>query len=529
MSNSIRTVAASLLVSSVSILAVASHAVAEPVKGGTAVIALAGDPPAINPNTSTGVPNQLIGCIVYEALIEITTDLEIVPVLAESYTVSADGTEYEFKLKDTRWHDGVPFTSEDVKYTFEEISLKYGGVFPSAGRQIASIDAVDPRTVKIKLHQPYGPFLKALACAQGAAIMPKHIFEGTDPLANEASISKPVGTGPFKLVSWKRGDQIVLDRNEDYHAKPRPYLDKLIAKVIPEASAMISALKAGEIDTIGGYFVPTSELSLAKNNPDFRVDDAGIAPLTDHIFINIERGPLQKVEVRQALLRAIDRDFLVKNVYFGIGQTGKGPFNSNMAWTFAEDVNFDTVYPYDIEVANKLLDDAGFPKDANGKRFSLNMIVRADQTDRIRAAQAMKAMWKEVGIDVEVLTFERAIEVERVFSARNFDLTIQGYTSFGDPALGVARTYVSSSVGKPFGNPSGYSNPEVDNLFLQAEKTADEAERAEFYKQAQRILAKDLPVVPFREVKYFDVSTTKLNDLWGGLGIGYWDRAWLKQ
>src|SRR5262249_41737702 len=162
----------------------------------------------------------------------------------KSWTVSPDQTLYTFSLVDTKWHDGKPFTSRDVKFTLEEVSGKYGSKFASTKSRIKSIETPDDRTVVLQLDRPFGPLLFSLSNYGNGVILPEHLFAGTNALTNPATLTAPVGTGPFMLKEWVRGDHITLVRNPNYWMPGKPYLDQIIFKIIPDSSARVLALKA---------------------------------------------------------------------------------------------------------------------------------------------------------------------------------------------------------------------------------------------------------------------------------------------
>src|SRR5262245_22998534 len=166
-----------------------------PKSGGTAIMVLGTDPLSLSPSTTNSVPDVAVGCLIYDALVRFKEGFEIVPGLAKSWTISPDGRTYGFELQPANWHDGKPVTSEDVKFTLEEVSSKYGPRFNTAGKFIEQIETPSPSQVVIKLKQPFGPFLFSLACEQNAAILPAHILRGADILKHEAILTKPVGNG----------------------------------------------------------------------------------------------------------------------------------------------------------------------------------------------------------------------------------------------------------------------------------------------------------------------------------------------
>jgi peptide/nickel transport system substrate-binding protein len=509
-----------------SVLALAQKA-ETPIPGGKVAMALGSDPTSVNPDLSSNYQNQLVGCIIYQGLVQVTKDSKILPLLARSWSISPDGLTYSFDLVKANWHDGKPFTSEDVVYTLTNVSAKLGPIFNSAGQQIESVTAPAPDKVVVKLKQPFGPFLMSLACAQNGAILPAHVFKGTDPLTNPASLDKPVGTGPFKLVEWNRGSYIRLEKNTDYWEKGKPYLDQVVAKIIPQASSRLQALRAGEVDFIGGYNVPPTDHVVIKSTKGLKLENSGFAPGAKSLFLNTTHKPLDDKRVRQALMLATDRDFLYRAVWFGTGGLGVQPFTTKLGWSAHPTIDYRKLYPKDVARANKLLDEAGLKKDASGKRFTLAFVYRAEDADVAQVAEALKSMWRAIGVEVKGEVSEGTSYPDRIYSKANFDLTMVGYTSFGDPALGISRTFVTGSIGKPFGNASRYSNPEVDKLFEQGAQTTAQAERAVFYRKAAEILAQDLPTLTFHEYQHDDAASARLKGLWGGQGYGWWNNAWI--
>ena len=512
------------------LLSSAASAQDTPKQGGTAILGMA-EPVNVNPNLSTNYPNQLVGCMIYEGLVQVSRDATIEPLLAESWEVSEDGKTYSFKLKEAVWQDGEPFTSADVKFTIENISSKFAPVFASAAGVISGIETPDERTVIFTLSESFGPFLMSLACPQGGAIMPAHLFASseTDPAQNPASSTAPVGTGPFKLTEWSRGDFLRLEANPDYHIGGRPYLEEVIVRHIPQSTSRLQALRAGEVDYIPGYFVPPNDYSVVSSTEGLKLENSGFAPGAKMLFLNTTVEPLNRKEVRQALMQATDGAFLYKNVWFNTGGIGRMPFTSRIEWAADMSIDYATQYPFDVEAAKAALDKAGLPVGADGTRFKLTFVYNPEYADVAQAAQAIKSMWSQVGVEVGLVAVEGSAYGDRIFAQKNYDMTMIGYTSYGDPALGVARIFISSAIGRPFGNASLYSNPEVDELFQRGRSAIDLEERGTFYKQAQKILADELPVLTLHEYQHEDAARSALKDVWGGQGYGRWGNAWLDE
>lgn len=502
----------------------------QPQSGGTLTMAIGGDLTTINPTLTSTVPEAMFGCGIYEGLVQISSsDFKPEPLLAKSWTVSEDGLVYSFELNKAKWQDGKDFTSADVAWSLLEFNAKASPMFRAPGALIQKIDTPTPDRVTITLKQPSSTFLMQLSCIQGGAIMPEHVFKGTDPRTNPASNNAPVGTGPFKLASWKRGDTLELVRNPDYWDKGKPYLDRIIAKVMPQATSRLQALQAGEIDFIQGWNVAPSDEAAIRANKELKLHKTGYAPAAIVVGFNNDRKPLSDVKVRQALFMATDRDYLLKTTWFGDGEVAIRPFNASIKWAANPDIDFNKLYPFDAARANKLLDDAGYPRKADGMRFTVHISVSSDAPERSSAAAALKSMWRQIGVDAQIDTLERAVYINQVFTTREYDVFIEGLNTFGDPALGITRIYDSKAIGRVGGNAAGYKNPEIDRLFKLADDTIDIQKRGDYYRQAQTILAKDVPVMPVRDYSMTDAAWSGLQDIWGVLGPADWRNAWVEK
>jgi peptide/nickel transport system substrate-binding protein len=502
---------------------------AEPRRGGTLVIAIDADPPTVNPDVTTSVPDVSVGSLIYDSLTRLNENFEPVPSLAKSWTVSSDQLTYTFNLVEAAWHDGKPFTSRDVKYTLENVSAKYGAKFAAAAGHIETITTPDDRTVVIKLKSPFGPFLFSVSGYTNAAIMPEHLYAGHDVLTNPATLSAPIGTGPFVMKGWQRGQTITLARNPNYWRPGLPYLDQIVFRMIPDTASRILALKAGEVDYIYFYYFSASQYPQVAGDPNLQFRERG-APEDHLILLNVRKPPFDDVRVRQALFTAVDREFIKKAVFQNLGTVMQSAINSHLAWAHNPAVNLGQIYPYDPAKAAAMLDAAGLPAKADGTRFELRLVYDSTDAAKERQAQALSSMWGRIGVKVVLQGATRNVIIPQVFTDWNFDATLQAYSTGGDPALGVARLYISSAIRKaPFLNASGYSNPDVDALFEAGAGLAEQAQRAEPYKKVQVILARDLPVFPIWETALINVASKSVAGKWAwSSGYDYWDEVWLE-
>src|SRR6185503_6910451 len=289
-------------------------------------------------------------------------------------TVSPDRLTYTFRLRDgVKWHDGKPFTSEDVKFSIESIVRP----FHSRGRtyfgEVTAIETPDPRTVIFKLKTPVPYFLKAFQAGE-SPIMPRHGFTEDEISGNRIRQAKimqqPIGTGPFKLKEWQRGSHIIFERNPDYWKAGRPYLDQLVLRVLPDGAARAIAVEKGEVDLAPMSALPPAEMQRLSKLPTLVSSEQGSEALGPMMWleVNMREKPLSDVRVRQAISMAIDREKLVDVIWYGNGKPARGPIVSG------NPVHFDKTlkpFEYNVQKANRLLDEAGYPRAAGNIRFKL--------------------------------------------------------------------------------------------------------------------------------------------------------------
>jgi peptide/nickel transport system substrate-binding protein len=497
----------------------------QPKRGGNLIFALSADPDHLNRDLSSDGNNGLVSCIIYQGLTRVGGDGAIKPELAKSWTISPDGLTYTFQLNQANWEDGKPFTSEDVKFTLLEVSSKYSAVFSQGGAAIASIETPAPDQVVFHLKYSYGPFLRAVVCLNGGAILPAHIYRGTDILRNPAN-SKPVGLGPFLLKEWVRGAHITLRRNPNYWEPGKPYLDEVIARILPSNTSRTQALMAGEVDFVSFFYLPTSDYPAIKANPNLVLKTSKLAPAITFIALNVARPIFADIRVRQALMMGTDRDYIVQTAFQGNGSVATMPFTNRIGWAADPAIDYNKMYPFDVARANALLDEAGKKRGPDGTRFKLDLVYNSSDPQFALVATATKIMWQAVGVEATILPVESASSLQRVFVEHNFDATITSYTSLGDPALGMARMAISSSIGKPLGNGSQYSNPEVDALLDKGAKATSEQERGAYYRQAQDILAKELPFLTLHERVLYDGMAKTIHGFDDEDMYPIWRNAW---
>jgi len=470
-----------------------------PQKGGTFILAYPGDPISFNPDAKIDDFGYSIEQSLYNKLVTLDADYKVIPDLAKSWKVSDDGLTYTFELnRGVKWHDGKPFTSADVKWTLEAIIANKGVAYTNL-KVIDKVETPDDFTVVVKLKEPSSPFISFLAW-YGTFIMPKHIYEGTDWLTNPAN-EKPIGTGPFKFVEWKKGDHVTLEANKDYF-RGSPYLDKIIYRMIPDSNTAVQALLNGEVD-MSITRPPLSQLESLKK-AGVKVDTFP-APSRYYLMFNLRRDPLKKLEVRQAIAMAINRKEFVEKALHGLGSEGWGFYTPAIDWAFDKTAKAP---PFDTKKAEELLDQAGYKKGADGIRLKLTLPYFTAGQDWTDMAQVIKANLAAIGIDVQLQGLEIAAWSQKVGQNHDFDLAL--LNGFQGPDPDNMRNRFGKDGSIQF---MGYNNPEVDKALDEGAKATDLQKRAEAYHKIQQILARDLPIVPLGEVVSLYVYSNKVHGL----------------
>jgi len=495
--------------------------------GGTLVFGIGANPETLNPGLTTNVDALAVHCKMFNGLLYLDLDLNHRPELAASWTVSRDGLVYRFTLqKGVKWHDGKPFTSADVKFTFEEILGKYHPRTKIAFAQVGAVEAPDPHTVVVRFKKPYAPFLGQMTCQDGP-ILPKHLYEGTDILKNPHNYDNPIGTGPFKWKEWVKGDHVTMVRNEDYFRKDMPYLDRAVAKIIPDSAARALALDAGDVDYIQSFLLLKQEVARLSKNPAVQVKFDTDLPGIFIMFFNMRNKPLSDVRVRHALATGLNRQQMVEQAVYGLGRMAKSAIHVGLKWAYNPEVDYTKLFPYDSAKANALLDQAGLKRGSDGTRFTVRIAYDPTLPGLTPMAEIARNNWQDLGIRVVMEPADRQVLVEKCFMKPDFDVTIWPYTTGGDPAIGISRAYASLPQPLPYTNPTGYSNPKVDELFNKAVETPFRNERAKHYFEVQKIIAQDLPALALIDRVEADVASIKFKGLWvSSQPYDEWDQVW---
>jgi peptide/nickel transport system substrate-binding protein len=459
--------------------------------GDTIIEGTIGDANTLLPVLASDSASSEINGLVYSSLVRYDKDLKIEGELAESWEISADNLTITFHLRPgVTWHDGTPFTAEDVLFTYRlYIDPKTPTAYAEQYRQVATAEVLDPTTFRVSYRQPLA---KALISWGELSVLPRHLLEGEDvtksPLARH-----PVGTGPFRFVEWKPGEKIVLEANPDYF-EGRPYLDRVVYRIIPDESTMFLELQAGGLDTMGlnpiQYQAQTDSPAFKRQFVKYRYP----AFAYTYLGYNLNRPLFQDKRVRQALSYAINKKEIIEGVLLGLGQESTGPYKPG-TWPYNAAVKR---YPYDPERARTLLAEAGWTDsdgdgilDKDGKPFAFTIVTNQGNDQRVKSGEIIQRRFREIGVDVKLRVIEWASFLNEFINPGNFDATILGWTVPIDPD--GYNVWHSSKTGPRELNFVGFKNAEVDELLEKGRRTLETAERKQYYDRFQEILAEEQP------------------------------------
>jgi len=428
---------------------------------------------------------------VFNGLVRYDKNLKLEGELAESWEVSPDGKRITFHLrKGVRWHDGVPLTSDDVMFTYRRMidprtPTAYGEDF----KQVRRATAPDPNTFVVEYSRPFAPAL----ASWGMHVLPRHLLEKYPDISKSPLNKKPVGTGPYRFVEWKTGEKVVFDANPDYF-EGKPYISRVITRVIPDQATMFLELKSGGVDimtlTPPQYVRQTETAEFKKSFNRYKYTASGYTYLgfrLSHPFFKDKR-------VRQAIAHAADKKSLIDGVLLGLGQEATGPYKPG-TWAYNPDVK---KYPHDPLRAKALLAEAGWKeKDGvlvkDGRPFEFTVLTNAGNDARAKTAAILQQNLAEVGIRMQIRTVEWAAFINEFIDKRKFDAVILGWNITPDPDQ--FDIWHSSKTGPKELNHVGFANPEVDRLLDEGRSTFDLEKRKKAYFRIQEILAEEQPYV----------------------------------
>ena len=438
----------------------------------------------------------------FHRLTKLDTGKKAIPDAAESWDVSDDAKTITFHLRqDLKWSDGEPLTSADVVYTFQTIHDNPEYYLSATLSTVEGFDAPDDYTVVFNMKTPDMSIVSTIGWYAGF-ILPKHVYDnGQDWGDNEAAklTGTPVTSGPYKLAEYRQGQSITLEANEGYYQVPK--IKRLVFSIIADPSTSVQALQNAELDYLDD--VPSSSVSVLQADPSLKLV-LNEYPSPVRLIYNLERTErhIDDVAVRQAIAMCIDRDSISTKAYAGV-MPPETHFYPSLYADYSNDV--DVAPGYDPEGARALLEQAGYEADADGYFIRGLTIDVFNSAGYDECAKLICADMATAGMECSVVSSETSAFSEKVGQRHDFDLEIQ--SGFMGPDAYALKNRFGTGTASNYGS---YSNEEFDALCDEANATADEAKRAELYKQAQTILAQDLPYVPICAYAAYDAYAANL-------------------
>ena len=472
------------LVAALALAAAAMPATALAGAGGAITIGIPLEPPNLDPSaTSAEATHDVLYANVFEGLTRIAEDGRVVPGLARDWSVSEDGLSYRFHLRaGVRFHDGSPLTAADARFSLDRArAADSRNPLRDLLRPVRAVRAEDELTLAIDLERPVAEILTYLGWGNLVVLSPASAAQAA---------THPVGTGPFRVREWRKGDAIVLERNPDYWGPPA-LLERVTFRIVPDASTALAALLAGDVDAFSNFTAPENLAALSRD-PRFEVV-VGSTEGETLLAINNARPPFNDLRVRRALAQAVDRRAIIAGAMYGYGE----PIGSHFPPHDPAYVDLTGRYPYDPAAARALLSEAGYP---NG--FEATLRLPPPYYAR-RSGEIVAAELAAVGIRVRIQNIEWAQWLEQVFKNRDFDLTIVSHTEPMDYDIYARPGYYF-----------GYSNPHYDALLEELSRTREPAGRERLFGELQRQLAEDAVNVFLFELPKLGVWRRDLHGLW---------------
>lgn len=454
-------------------------------KGGTINISLHQDPPKLDPAISAAFVERHVFQSIFDKLVDVDAKGNIVPMLAEKWTISEDGKKYTFNLrKGVKFHDGTEFNAEAVKFNIEKYKEK-GSNRRGELKSISSVKVVDANTIEFILEKPFSPLLSMLADRAGMMRSPEAVKKLGDGFMNA-----PVGTGPYAYKSRVKGNTITLTKNANYWKKGAPGADTLVYKIMTDANVALVNMKSGQVDMSNRFAY--NEVANMKNDAKVGViNEAG--PAFKGFYININNENVKDKRVRQAIEKAIDRDVIVKVALSGVGTAGRTALGPT---SFAYVPEVDKAQKPDIEGAKKLMAEAG-----KGQGFKMTIITDVDPVTA-QVYQLVQKQLKAINIDLNIEKMDFGTVLDRAKKG-NFEMCAISWSGRIDPDGNLYDWFHTGA----YMNYVKYSNPEIDKWLEDARTISDNNQRKDLYKKIVTKVADDSPYIfLYHENNAFGIS-----------------------
>jgi peptide/nickel transport system substrate-binding protein len=472
-------------------------AVATPAYGDTRIEASIGNVSSLIPNITSDSASHEVGDFMYNGLVTVGKDLNVIGELAKSWAFSKDCLTLDFTLHDNvKWHDGKPFTADDVVFTWETtMNPKTPSPYKSDFQDVDKVEARGRNEVRVTYKRPYAKALLSWA----VPMLPRHLLDSwmRDGKIKEApqNWTAPVGTGPYKFKEMKSGEKVVVVANPDYY-KGRPHIARIVYRIIPSQATIFLEVKAQGVDltslTALQYKRQTEYPAFEKAYNKYRLPGTGYT----YFGMNLKDPRFADRRVRRAFAHAINKQELLDGVVLGLGREATGPFRPG---TWADNPNVKPI-PFDPKRAQALLAEAGW-KEKNGDGllvkdgvpFTFELLTNQGNDERKKVAEIIQARLREIGVGVEIRILEWAALLKEHIKKRHFQAIILGWGTGLDPDQYVV--WHSSQMGPDELNHISYTNPEADALLEAGRSSCVQAERTRYYHRLHQVLADDQPLV----------------------------------
>ena len=515
---------------SVGIAGRAAFAQETPRRGGTLVATWGGgEPPACYVPAGGGAAPAFPSSKLLERLGARLVDGRFVGALAEGWKPAADFKSYTVKLRQgVKFHDGKDMTAADVVYSIDEIWKKHAAAPAMTG--YAGVTAPDAGTVVVAFGKPVPEFsFASLLCGPANYIVPRHVYAGSDPLTNPAN-DAPIGTGPWRFKEWVRGSHFEFVRNDAYWRPDQPYMDRLVLRYVRDPAGRAAAMEAGDIHL--GVFNPVAlpDIKRLTATGKFVATSTGYedAAWSTTLECNVRNPVFARKEVRQAMFLAVDRTLVAKTVYYGYARPGTGPICSSNVEYFSTDTASTA---FDPKKAAALLDAAGYPKKADGKRFTVRLLAAGWFPENGKVGAIVKQGLEDIGVGVTLTVPDRPTSIRRLYTDYDFDLAISNQVNPSEPVPSTTQYFTSDGIrkGVPFRNASGFHSDEVDALVERIRVETDPARRRMLVAAFQKTISVEAPLLPLLELESITVASSKVRNHSNDANVlaASWHDIWL--
>ncbi len=487
----------------------------KPVQGRVLKFARAEDADVgLNPINAPSNGSIFIITQIFDQLVEMGQGSEVEPGLASSWEKSTDGLSWTFHLREASFSNGEPVTAEDVKFSIERFANpKINVSYPALGEAIKDVQVVDPHTVIVHLKHVNGALLDDLAMF-ASSIEPKKVVE---KLGDKAFSEHPVGSGPFMVTEYTRGQKTVLARNPHYWRTGQPLLDGVVFEFVPDANTRVLKLRSGETDVAAA--IPYNQVASLSGTEGIAIEVAK-ALSWQSIFLNTTKPPLGDIKVRQALNYATPKEQILKTVLYGNAQIANSMIPPLKYWDASV-----KAYPFEIEKAKKLMSESSAPKG-----FRLELLIPSGDPVEQQIAEVLKAEWAKIGVNVDIVQRELGALESGWFEGKGgMAATFEGGTLSSDTLSDDEITGLTLNPAAGLHSlGTYYNNPKVNKLLEEAGGTLSEEKRAKDFAEVQQIAMEDAPAVPLFFTKSVTGVRSNVKDF-QTYPIGWWPlrQVWL--